>query len=576
MIETSRRYLAGAVAATVLFSGACTSGDPELPSIPSATEVADDLLSAWEQRDAKGLEEYARPLEVRGLLAAIEDAFVDGAIISMEVETTGRIVQPTPVEPSPSAPATTSVPFTITWSSEASATPASFDGEIPLEYDFDSRRWSATLERGSLWPGRPDAHGFDVTYRWLKRAPIVDRKGRTLAKGRAAKRSYPQGTLAGSVIGHIGSLTKEDIDADAVGERGDLVGGSGMERLFQERLAGEPEMKLDLVDVSGHSVEELGRVPGTRGKKVRSTLDVDVQRAAQAAYGSSLGGAVVLDPATGDVLAVADAAPFGPVNYVGAKDVEPFNRALSGRYPPGSAMKVATAGAALDTGTVTARTTVTGPQEYKGVRNFESGRFGSIPFATAVKFSVNTAFAQVAEKLGAAKLTRYAERFGFNEAPRIEAATSSFPRPEDLGDLMWSSVGQAQVLATPLTMASVAATVANDGKRMEPRLAKHQPKRGTRVLKRKHAATLASMMESVVEGGTGTGARIPGVRVAGKTGTAEVDVGGERRNHAWFVSFAPVGDPKVAVAAVVELGGIGGQVAAPLVRRILNAVLGLV
>lgn len=239
-------------------------------------------------------------------------------------------------------------------------------------------------------------------------------------------------------------------------------------------------------------------------------------------------------------------------------------------------MKVVTAGAALDTGTVTADTTVTGPQEYKGVRNFESGAFGSIPFANAVKFSVNTAFAQVAEDLGSAKLTRYAERFGFNSDPRIEAATSSFPPPEDLGDLMWSSVGQAQVLATPLTMASVAATVANGGKRMEPRIALHQPKEGERVLKRRHAATLASLMESVVNGGTGTGARISGVRVAGKTGTAEVDVAGERMNHAWFTAFAPVGSPKVAVAAVAELGGIGGQVAAPLVRGILQAVLGLV
>lgn len=558
----------------VLVVTSCTGGD-DLPDVPSATRAAEELLVAWENRDADDLETYDDTADVAAFLDSIDEALEAGDIDGFELEMTEPVVQPTPPGPSPTAPATTTVEYTISYSSSAAMEEIDFDGETILSYDYDTKSWSADLGPALLWPGEPNAGGFDVRSRWLRRGAIVDRDGRVLASGPASDRAYPQGTVAGSVVGHIKALSRADLVAGAEGSRGDLVGGSGMEELFQDRLAGTPTRILRLVDDEDRTIEILGRMLGEPGRKVRSTLDLEVQKAAQSAFGSTLGGAIVLDPATGDVVAVADASPFGPANYVGVKGVEPFNRALSGRYPPGSAMKVVTAGAALDTGTVKPGTQVSGPSEYKGVRNFESGQFGSIPFATAVKFSVNTAFAQVAEDLGSRKLTRYADLFGFNSEPRIEAAVSSFPRPEDLGDLMWSSVGQAQVLATPLQMASVAATVANDGVRMEPRIAKHQPKLPQRVLKRKTAKTLAGMMETVVQGGTGTGARISGVRVAGKTGTAEVDVGGERKNHAWFVSFAPVGAPKAAVAAVAELGGIGGQVAAPLVRGILQNVLGL-
>jgi peptidoglycan glycosyltransferase len=124
-------------------------------------------------------------------------------------------------------------------------------------------------------------------------------------------------------------------------------------------------------------------------------------------------------------------------------------------------------------------------------------------------------------------------------------------------------------------MATIAAAIANGGVRMEPRIARSEPKSGERVIRRRTARTLTRLMEGVVEGGTGTAARISGVRVAGKTGTAEVDVAGERRNHAWFICFAPVGAPKVAIAVVSEYGGVGGQVAAPIARSILTSVLPL-
>jgi penicillin-binding protein A len=270
--------------------------------------------------------------------------------------------------------------------------------------------------------------------------------------------------------------------------------------------------------------------------------------------------------------------PFNPGNYVGATGVAPFNRGLVGRYPPGSSMKVVTAAAALEEGVVTPDTPVTGPKEYQGVRNFESGEFGTIPFASATKYSVNTAYAQVAAKLGGQKLFEYAESFGFNETPDVplDVGTSSFPQPEGAGDLMWASIGQAQVLATPVQMASVAGTIAKRGKRMDLRVTLDQKPSGERVVSRRTARELAAMMEDVVVGGTGSGARIAGVSVAGKTGTAEVDVDGKRKNHAWFIAFAPVEEPRVAVAVVAELGGIGGRVAAPLAGQTLINVLPLV
>jgi len=141
---------------------------------------------------------------------------------------------------------------------------------------------------------------------------------------------------------------------------------------------------------------------------------------------------------------------------------------------------------------------------------------------------------------------------------------------------MWGSIGQAQVLATPMQMSTVAATIANDGRRMAPRVSFLLPRNGERVVSRRTAAQMNEMMQAVVTSGTGVGAQVPGVAVAGKTGTAEVDVAGVRKNHAWFVAFAPASNPKVAIGLVSEYGGVGGQVAAPLAGRILEAVLPLV
>jgi peptidoglycan glycosyltransferase len=583
LLVLSARAIALFLAASLAFAGCTGDGDraPEAAETPvdpvaEAAAVAEEVWPLLSATDESALGGFTDPRTARRFARRLESVQEAGAITDVAFSPVGEAT-PGDVASSGSTPsevALVKVPYEVSWTSEIGDAPIVFSGDLVLERSEDG--WSPRLVKTLLFPGEPGATGWLVENKWLKRGRILDRHSAVLATGSIENRRYPHGAVAGTTIGHLGALTKKDVKDGAVGAPGEVLGASGLEEAFQERLGGTPETRLLLVDRKGEKVRVAAKEDGRPGRDVKTTLDIQVQRAAEAAYGSTVGGSVIVEPKTGDLLAVVSSSPFDPNNYVGASDVEPFNRALSGLYPPGSAMKVMTAAGALDSRTVTASTIVTGPAEYQGVRNFESGAFGSIPFSTAVKFSVNTAFAQVAEDMGAKKLTRYAEAFGFNSAPAIGfGATSSFPLPADLGDLMWASVGQAQTLATPMQMASVAATIANGGKRMEPRLVMHIKPAGERAVSPKVAETMTTLMEAVVQGGTGVNAQISGVRVAGKTGTAEVDVAGKRKNHAWFVAFAPAGAPSLAVAVVSEYGGIGGQVAAPLARSIMQSVLPL-
>jgi cell division protein FtsI/penicillin-binding protein 2/dsDNA-binding SOS-regulon protein len=576
-----KRYLIAAMLLTSAVS--CDTTEDRLAEVEKrartqAPEIVEETLSAWVAQDREALTEILGQESIANrFLKAFKRAKREGEISTVSVQAAGEpeLIEIEPLNEDISV--AFDAPYEIEWSSEAASEIVSLTGELSIEYRALDDEWRVSLTPVALWPGIDGAYGFATEYEWFKRGTLKDRHGSVIAKGPAASRRYPFGSVGGTTVGHIGSLTKADVREGADGEVGQLVGASGLEAAFEERLAGLPSSRLTVVDSQGDELETLGEIEGHPGETVKVTLDMELQRAAENAFGSTIGGSVLIQPKTGDLLAVVDSSSFDPNNYVGAEDVEPFNRALFGGYPPGSTMKVVTAAAALETKTVTPDTTLTGPKEYKGVRNFESGEFGSIPFSTAVKFSVNTAFAQVAEDLGGTKLTRFAEAFGFNETPKMSLAAreSSFPEPAGLGDVMWASVGQAQVLATPLQMASVVATVGNGGKRMEPRIDMDEPPEGERIMSRKHAGQLAAMMQAAVEGGTGVNARISGVDIAGKTGTAEVDVSGERRNHAWFVCFTPVDGPSVAMSVVSEYGGVGGQVAAPIARRVLLATLNM-
>ncbi|HEX2049926.1 MAG TPA: penicillin-binding transpeptidase domain-containing protein [Actinomycetota bacterium] len=559
-----------------LVAGACTSEAGDRP--PSAAAAAESLFDAWSRGDAEAmLRTFARDVRDDWTVAELDeelDTLRDSdAVESYDVRRAGPVDGPDSVEPG----ALATVPYEVVVDLAEVDDAATLEGGVVMVFDGRADAWRVQWRDDVLWPGvTGEPAGVRAEHRFPPRAPILDRRGRKLARGTGLRRSYPYGALAGSTIGHVAPATRaRAAELGSPYRRGNLVGASGLEAGLERRLAGTPGTVVAVVDERGRRLEVLGRTSPRAAKPVRTTLDVDVQRAAEAAYGGTTGGAVVVAPETGDLLAVVSSAQIDPNDYVGVAGVQPFNRATSGLYPPGSSMKVVTAAAALDTGVVTPSTRLRGPKEYRGVRNFESGSYPSLDFATAVRFSVNTAFARVAQRVGPERLTRYADAFGFNRPPDLplDAARSSFPFPEDESDLMWGSIGQAQVLATPLQMASVVATIANDGVRVEPRVVLDDEPARRRAVTVRTARTLAKLMEGVVTGGTGQAARLAGVRVAGKTGTAEVSIDGKIKNHAWFVCFAPVGDAKVAVAVVSELGGIGGQVAAPLARDVLAGVL---
>ncbi len=385
--------------------------------------------------------------------------------------------------------------------------------------------------------------------------------------------------------------------ADITGYDSWRYGRTGLEATFNKELLGKgPETFQSL----GTRLLERSK----NGNSLVLTVDSRLQRAASDALGDRKGSVVALDPTTGAVLAMVTSPTYDPNIAVPKKgqdteaewaalNADPakplFNRPTSGLYPPGSSFKVAVAAAALDTGTVTpdAIYDCAGKLVVNGYSIYDFGKktHGQLTFAQALVLSCNITFAQVGLKLGGDKLTQYAQAFGWDkpipydlptEASRMASASELNSNQVELAT---ASFGQGKDLATPLQMAQVAAAVANGGVPMKPYLVNQvqdyngkvveqfAPKQLGRVMSEDTAKTLTGMMVDVVDHGTGTAARINGVSVAGKTGTAEVE-GAEP--HAWFICFAPSRDSRLAVAVLVENGGEGGITAAPIARKVLQ------
>jgi peptidoglycan glycosyltransferase len=286
--------------------------------------------------------------------------------------------------------------------------------------------------------------------------------------------------------------------------------------------------------------------------------------------------------------------------------ISTFNRSTQAGYPPGSTFKVVTAAAAMDSGAYTPNSLINGksPITISGVplSNDNNEQFGPITLSQALTLSVNTVFAQVAEHVGRSTMTRYMQRFGFYAKPPLDyppdelnASRPWSPAPrsrpyrpgspsEDIGRI---GIGQGGLQVTPLQMAMVAAAVANGGKLMMPHLASRvvnqdgqtvetiHPSVYNQVMKPTTAAELSQMMRKVVEEGTGTPAQLGNISVAGKTGTAQIGATGTNLTEPWFIGFAPVNNPKVAVAVTVEQtqGGYGATVAAPIARDVMQSLL---
>ena len=349
------------------------------------------------------------------------------------------------------------------------------------------------------------------------------------------------------------------------------------------------------------------------GEDVVTNLDVDGTQAAVSGLGGRKGAVVAIEPQTGKVRVMVSIPEYDPNRIpqdFQALDTDPnkptFNRATQELYPPGSTFKVVTATAALDTGKVTPDTIIDGssPKEISGVplANDAGEDFGPISLTDALTHSVNTVFAQVGEKIGRSTLVDYMKRFGFYADPQLDypgnqMIASGIRRNgrrfvQDGFDVGRVAIGQGgsegAIEVTPLQMAEVAAAIANKGRLMKPRLTDRivakdgrvtkrvEPDLQSEVMKPETAAALTEMMGRVVEEGTGTAAALTGVQVAGKTGTAELGANLEF-TQPWFICFAPIDNPRIAVAVTVERqppGSFGGTVAAPIAKSVLEALLG--
>jgi len=399
-----------------------------------------------------------------------------------------------------------------------------------------------------------------------------------------------------------------DLFAHVVGYQSFVFGNVGVENSYNDELVGR-DLDLDL-----RNLDDVFAGKENTGNVVLS-MSAEAQLVARDALGGQRGSVVAIDPRTGAILAMYSNPSYDPNPLAGhdplavqqydellraAPDKPDLARAYRERYPPGSTFKVVTAGVGLDAGVTTPETGYPSinaldlPQSDSTLANFGNRNCGGT-LAVSFTNSCNTTFAQVGLDLGDTFATGM-EQFGIYQAPPLDlnpgAAESTGPTPgsfqNDMPRFALAGIGQGDVAVTPLEMALVAAGVANGGVIMAPHVMAEitdadggtvrtfDDEAWTTAVTPQTAATLTQFMISVVEEGTGTAAQIPGVTVAGKTGTAQNDIGDP---HAWFIAFAPAENPTVAVAVIVEQGGdfgseaTGGQIAAPIAKRMIEVLL---
>jgi penicillin-binding protein A len=416
-----------------------------------------------------------------------------------------------------------------------------------------------------LFPGLLPGERLTRQVALAPRAELLARNGIPLAQG--PSRTSPIPDVASEIAGTLGPIPRGQAAAyAAAGYPPDAqVGITGLERVFQPQLAGTPGGTLR----AGSRV--LARSTPESGLPVTTSIDPAIERAMITAIAGRYAGMAAMDPRTGELLGLAGVA-------------------FSALQPPGSTMKIITATGALEAGIVKLSDTFPvlsgAPIEGVTISNAGGESCGGT-FVQAFANSCNSVFAPLGAKLGAARLVNVAERFGFNQPTSIPgAAESLIPSASTIGDALAvgsSAIGQGTVQTTALQMTDVAATIAMAGRRPIPTLQRHQTPRFIRVTSRHIAHLVQELMIAVVAYGTGTSAQIPGVVVAGKTGTAELrdtagpnagpDAGSPANTDAWFVGYAPVGHPSIVVGALFPEQGAGGATAAPAVHDVLVAGL---
>lgn len=556
-----------AVVALVAFVVGISAGTPGSPEKDTAGRFAD----AWAQKNFKAM--YAELNDAARARVGREE--FEAAYREAEETATARTVEAGSVGDAESGDAGTVVPVEVAVGTVAFGT---VEGEVALPFADGGVEWDESL----VFPGLREGEELAADVELAERAPILARDGTPLAEGPAEERGHPLNSAAIDVTGEVGEAPEEDWPQLA--RRGFTpetpVGISGLELAFNARLAGKPGGSLLAVSADGSSVRTLGESKPRKGAPVKTTIDPDLQEAAVSALAGRSGGVAVLDAQRGDVRALAGLAFSAP-------------------QPPGSTFKIVTTAAALETGEVSL------DDEFEitdGINvggrfiNNANGEYCGGTFRESFAESCNAVFAPLGPAVGNDKLVETAERFGFNSPPTLyapkvvrEVDPEESTIPAEIGeeiDLGVSAIGQGEVLATPLEMASVAQTVANDGMRMPTSIVANQKLRPqaepVQVMSPKIADELTELMVGVVTEGTGTAAAISEAQVAGKTGTAELGPkpGEEESDNpvqikdAWFAAFAPAKKAKLAVGVLlIEAEAAGGEVAAPIAAEVLSAGL---
>ncbi len=414
------------------------------------------------------------------------------------------------------------------------------------------------------------------------------------------KRYYPNDVLAANIIGFIGTDDK---------------GLAGMEQYADDLVKGEAEESSLMIDMRGRPIFDSIFSPaqkkyqGDSSKDITLTIDSTMQFIVEQALDKAMMDnrpkavtALVMDPKTGDVLAMASRPTYNPNKFWEANDEAWRNRAISAIYEPGSTFKAIVAGAALQEGVVSPNMTFYDPGHIdvseKRIQNWNGGSFGNVTFIDVVKNSINTCFAQVGLWLGGEKLTQYAQKFGFGEPTGIELPgeeSGMLFNPKDMvnSDVATMAIGQS-IAVTPLQLVTAMSAIANDGVLLKPHIIKqitnadgsvykeNGREEVRRVLDSATAKTLVGLLEQVVATGGGSKAAVEGYRIAGKTGTAQKineNSSGymDGRYIASFCGFAPVEDPRIVVLVVIDdpsAGSFyGGQIAAPVARDIFSQLL---
>ena len=552
--------------AVIAFVAGAIVGAPGSPE----QDAAERFAQAWARDDFGAM---YRELNDASRRATDRDDFAAAYRDAAETATL-RSIDPDSPEDSTEADGSTVVPVPTVATTVAFG---AIEANLELRFADGGIAWDPSL----VFPGLRRGERLEVEIELAPRAPILAGDGSPLAEGPAEAREHPLGSEAIDITGEVGMAEEDDLPALArQGFPPDTpVGISGLERAFNARLAGRPGGSLLATsELAGSRV--LARSEPRPGAAVKTTIDPDLQLAAVSALAGRAGGVAVLDTRNGDVRALA-------------------GQAFSAPQPPGSTFKTVTTAAALQKGVVSLE------DEFEitdgvnvGGRFIENanGEFCGGTFREAFAESCNADFAPLGPEIGNDELVATAERFGFNSPPtlyasrvvaQIEPPESSIPTEigDDL-DLGVSAIGQGEVLATPLQMASVAQTIANGGVREPTSVVTNRKLRPEmepeRVMSAQIADELTELMVGVVAGGTGTAGAIAEAQVAGKTGTAELGPKPgqedaetpEQIKDAWFIAFAPAEKPRLAVGVLlIEAEAAGGEVAAPAAAEVLSAGL---